>query len=242
MKSNITMQSKDRDLFGVVIKQDTKTSFLSVTDLQEAYTRKRIEMGWKEKRIEDVLSNKSNAERIFYILEKQGYIVKTDFTVFMEMVDKESLVKVMKKFNAYKTVGRGENRRTVCDPYIWVLIALELNPMLYAEVVTWLTDKLILNRIEVGNWYNTLSRSVAKLDNPDYKRMARGLNWIVFNDHERNKRNYASNEELKELDYLQHTLVMMIDMGYIKTFDELLKVMRDMYKKKWRSVDIVLSE
>lgn len=236
------MQSKDRDLFGVVIKQDTKTSFLSVTDLQEAYTRKRIEMGWKEKRIEDVLSNKSNAERIFYILEKQGYIVKTDFTVFMEMIDKESLVKVMKKFNAYKTVGRGENRRTVCDPYIWVLIALELNPMLYAEVVTWLTDKLILNRIEVGNWYNTLSRSVAKLDNPDYKRMARGLNWIVFNDHERNKRNYASSAELKELDYLQHTLVMMIDMGYIKTFDELLKVMRDMYKKKWRSGDIVLSE
>lgn len=51
-------------------------------------TRKRIEMGWKEKRIEDVLSNKSNAERIFYIFEKQGYIVKTDFTVFMEMVDK----------------------------------------------------------------------------------------------------------------------------------------------------------
>lgn len=234
------MQSKDRDLFGVVIKQDTKTSFLSVTDLQEAYTRKRIEMGWKEKRIEDILSNKGNSERIFYILEKQGYIKKTAISGFMEMVDNESLIKVMKKFNAYKTVGRGENRRTVCDPYIWVLIALELNPMLYAEVVTWLTDKLILNRIEVGNWYNTLSRSVAKLDNPDYKKMAMGLNWIVFNDHERNKRNYASNEELKELDYLQHTLVMMIDMGYIKTFDELLKVMRDMYKKKWRSKTMIL--
>lgn len=234
------MQSKDRDLFGVVIKQDTKTSFLSVTDLQEAYTRKRIEMGWKEKRIEDILSNKGNSERIFYILEKQGYMEKTAISGFMEMVDKESLIKVMKKFNAYKTVGRGENRRTVCDPYIWVLIALELNPMLYAEVVTWLTDKLILNRIEVGNWYNTLSRSVSKLDNPDYKKMAMGLNWIVFNDHERNKRNFASNEELKELDYLQHTLVMMIDMGYIKTFDELLKVMRDMYKKKWRSRNMIL--
>lgn len=229
------MKSKDRRLFGVIIRQDTKTSFLSVTDLQEAYTRKRIEIGWKEKRVEDILSNKNNAERIFYILEKQGYDIKTDFPGFMESVEKESLIKVMKKLKAYKTIGRGENRRTVCDPYIWVLIALELNPMLYAEVVTWLTDRLILNRIEVGNWYNTLSRAVSRFDNPDYQRMARGLNWIVFNDHERNLRNYASNEELKELDYLQHSLVMMMDMGYIKSFNDLLRVMRDMYKKKWRS-------
>lgn len=40
MKTNVVMISKDRDLFGVTIKQDTKTSFMSLTDLQEAYTRK----------------------------------------------------------------------------------------------------------------------------------------------------------------------------------------------------------
>lgn len=39
------MVSKDRELFGVIIKQDTKTSFMSLTDLQEAYTKKRVEMG-----------------------------------------------------------------------------------------------------------------------------------------------------------------------------------------------------
>lgn len=27
MKTNVTMVSKDRELFGVIIKQDTKTSF-----------------------------------------------------------------------------------------------------------------------------------------------------------------------------------------------------------------------
>lgn len=34
------MISKDRLLYGVVIRQDIKTSFMSLTGLQEAYTRK----------------------------------------------------------------------------------------------------------------------------------------------------------------------------------------------------------
>ena len=34
MKTNVTMQSeKDRELFGVIIRQNTKDSMLSLTDL-----------------------------------------------------------------------------------------------------------------------------------------------------------------------------------------------------------------
>lgn len=233
MKTNVIMISKDRDLFGVTIKQDTKTSFMSLTDLQEAYTRKRIQEGWNDKRIENILSNKESAERIYYILEKQGYMIETGFPVFMEMVEKESLIKVMKKFGAYKTVGRGENRRTMCNPYIWVLVAMELNPMLYAEVVTWLTDKLILNRIEAGDRYNALSRAASRFKDVDYVKIAKGLNYIVFNIHESMIRNKATEAELKELEQTQGNLIWAIDMGYIKSFDELVDMMRKMYKKKW---------
>ena len=45
------------------------------------------------------------------------------------------------------------NRSTWCNPYLWVLVAMEMNPELYAKVVVWLTDKLIINRIEAGNFY-----------------------------------------------------------------------------------------
>lgn len=235
MKTNVTMVSKDRDLFGVTIKQDTKTSFMSLTDLQEAYTRKRIEMGWNDKRIENILSNKESAERIYYVLEKQGYFVKTGFPVFMEMVGKESLIKVMKKVGAYKTVGKGANRRTICNPYIWVLVAMELNPMLYAEVVTWLTDKLILNRIEAGDKYNILARAVAKFKDVDYSKMAKGLNWIVFNEHQSMIRNTATQEQLKELEQLQSNLAFYIDMGHVGSFEDLLKIMRDLYRKKYKN-------
>lgn len=234
-KTNVTMVSKDRELFGVIIKQDTKTSFMSLTDLQEAYTRKRIEMGWNEKRIENILSNKESAERIYYILEKQGYTIEAGFPGFIQSVEKESLIKVMKKMGAYKTMGRGENRRTMCNPYIWVLVAMELNPMLYAEVVTWLTDKLILNRIEAGDKYNVLSRAISRFPDADYTRMAKGLNWIVFNEHESMIRNRATQEQLKELEMLQSNLAFCIEMGTISSFSDLINMMGTIYKKKWGS-------
>lgn len=233
MKTNVTMVSKDRELFGVIIKQDTKTSFMSLTDLQEAYTRKRIEMGWNEKRIENILSNKESAERIYYILEKQGYTIEAGFPGFIQSVEKESLIKVMKKMGAYKTMGRGENRRTMCNPYIWVLVAMELNPMLYAEVVTWLTDKLILNRIEAGDKYNVLSRAISRFPDADYSKMAKGLNWIVFNEHESMIRNRATQEQLKELETLQSNLAFCIEMGTISSFSNLMNMMRSIYVKKW---------
>lgn len=232
MKTNVVLNSKDRSLFGVTIRQDTKNGFLSVSDLQEAYTRARIEKGWSDKRISDILSNSSSAERIYYILEKQGFI-KAGFPVFMEEVKKKSLVSVMKQYGVYKTTGSRGTKQVSCDPYIWVLLALELNPEIYATVVMWLTDNLIINRIEAGDKYNALCRSAAKFPDVDYRAIAKGLNYIVFNIHETMIRNSASQEELKELDLTQHSLSVMIDMGFITSFEQLLGVMRDMYRKKW---------
>lgn len=228
MKTNVQMQSKDRELFGVTIRQDTSNSFLSVTDLQEAYTRARIEKCWSDKRVEDILSSKMNAERIYYVLEKQGFI-KTSFSAFIEDVEKQSLVKVLKQNGAYKTTGARSNKTVMCNPYIWVLIAMELNPELYATVVIWLTDKLILNRIEAGNNYNLLSRSVSKFKDVDYVLMAKGLNYIVFGYHEVQLRNKASEKQLKELEDLQKQLSFAIEMGYIKSFNGLIDEMRRIY-------------
>lgn len=229
------MISKDRLLYGVVIRQDIKTSFMSLTGLQEAYTRKRVEMGWNDKRIENILSNKESAERIFYILKKQKYIKSETLKEFMDIVENNSLIKVMKWYNAYKTTGRGTNRNVMCDPYIWVLVAIELNPMLYAEVTGWLNDKLILDRIEIGDKYNTLSRSVSKFEDVDYIEMADKLNWIVFNKHKYVLDNRATQEQLKELEMLQSNLAFCIEMGTISSFSDLINMMGAIYKKKWGS-------
>jgi len=163
MKTNITMESvKDRELFGVVIRQETKTGFMSLTDLQEAYIHARVLNGWSDKHLTEVFRDTDNIERIYYVLNEQGFI-KSQFSEFMEMVEEDGIIKVLKQAGAYRTTGRGENKRVMCNPYVWVLVAMELNPQLYAKVVTWLTDKLIINRIEAGNFYKTLSGALARI-------------------------------------------------------------------------------
>lgn len=226
MKTNIIMKSeKDRELFGVVIKQETKTGFMSLTDLQEAYTHARVLNGWTDKQVSKILNYEQNRERIYYLLKEQG-LVKSSLELFMEDVHNTSLLKVLKGCKAYKTTGRGENKTVMCNPYIWVLVAMELNPQLYAKVVTWLTDKLILNRIEAGNFYKTLSRSLTKIQNPDYKNIAISLNIAIFGRHETGIRNTGSKEQLAELTRLEDRISFAIERGYIKNNAEIIKAIR----------------
>lgn len=237
MKTKVVMKSSDRNLFGVTIRQDTN-QFLSVTDLQEAYTQARVKNGWSDRKIADILVTTTSAERIFYILKEQGFI-KTDFLGFMEEVKNTSLVKVMKKYGAYKTVGARHDKQVICNPYIWVMLALELNPEIYAKVIVWLTDDLIINRIEAGDRYNDLCRACSKFPNVDYRSIAKGLNYIVFNVHETMIRNKASQEQLKELDDLQKKLAFAVDMGYISSMSSLMNEMRKLWRSKWGHTQIL---
>ena len=216
---------KDRELFGVVIKQETKTGFMSLTDLQEAYTHARVLNGWRDKRIDHIIKQVENSERIYYLLKEQG-LVNVSIDTFTEMVEKDGLIKVLKKAGVYKTTGRGENKTVMCNPYIWVLVAMELNPQLYAKVVTWLTDKLILNRIEAGNMCKALNSALYKIKNTDFSKIAIELNKKVFGKHEAGIRNTRSKEELEKLYRLEDRLAFAIDRGYIKSTEEIIKAIR----------------
>ncbi len=224
MKTNVTMISeKDRNLFGVVIRQETQNGFLCLTDLQEAYTHARVLNGWSVKHIGHILGYTENIERIFYILVKQGIISdKGMYTSFYEDCQKEGTVKVLKRLGVYKTTGRGAEKRVMCNPYIWVMVALDMNPQLYAEVVMWLTDKLILNRIEAGDFYKSLSAALYKLPNPNYSGVAVALNKKVFGKHELGIRNKASKEELAELRRLEDNVAFAIDHGFLKTSEDVI--------------------
>lgn len=233
MKSNVILESKDRILFGITIRQDTQKEFLSLSDLQESYTIARLKNGWSDRRINDILSSNTSSERVYYILKERGFI-EAGIHAFMDEVQKTSLVRVMKKYGAYKTIGRGENRTTMCEKYIWIMLALELNPEIYAKVVCWIGDSLIINRIEAGDKYNDLCRACSKFKDVDYRIIAKSLNYIIFNVHETLIRNKATQLELKELDDLQRSLAFSVNMGYINSFDDLHNTMKKLWYNKWK--------
>lgn len=223
MKTNIILNSPSRDLFGINIRQETKTGFLSLSDLQEAYTRARIVNNWSNKEVQQIIQQKENFERVYYILFETK-VINLDFNRFMKNAEDIGILKYLKQLNVYKTTGRASNKATWCNQYIWALIAMELNPMLFAKVTIWLTDKLITNRIEAGNFYKGLSRAITKFKDVDYIKLAKALNYKIFGRHETGIRNLATKEELEKLYQLESNLTFAIDMGFLKTFEECLEV------------------
>lgn len=228
MKTNIVLSSSDRELFGTRIRQETKTGFLNLSDLRESYTQARVKNGWADKNITEILERESPT--IFYLLERQG-IITVDITTFMEKVKNEGFAKYMKSIGAYKTTGARDTKTVWVNPYIFVMIAMELNPLFKANVIGWLTDQLIINRIEAGNFCKALNVSIGKFspDGNQYMTLAKALNFIVFGKHEVGIRNTGTKEQLKELASIEEKMAFAIDMGYISSFDMLLKELRRMY-------------
>lgn len=230
MKTNITMLSdSDRNLYGITIRQNTKDCMLNLSDLQSAYEIARAQYGWTDKEVQNIINYDQNIERIFFVLNEQGLLPtgKNTLTCFYEQAKEQGIVRVLKELGVYKTTGRGENRTVYCNPYIWVLIAMEMNPQIYGKVVIWLTDKLIFNRIEAGDYQLSLNSIIkAYIPDPDYPTIAMECNKRIFGRHEAKIRNTRSQDELKELSRLEDNIAFGIRKGFYKTNEDIIEAIR----------------
>jgi hypothetical protein len=228
MKTNVVLESKDRDLFGITIKQETKTGFLSVSELQKAYEKARWQYGWSEMNIASLMQSKKMIERLFYILKEKDFI-KVELSIFIEMCEKEGITKVLKCLGVWKTTGKGNTRVVMCDPYIWISIALELNPIIYAKVIGFITDSLIFDRIEAGSEFKPMNNAIKSIiPNPEYPKYAIAINKKVFGTHLSGMRNLATAQELKKITKIEQFVTNAIDMGMIRTDEQILKIIQNM--------------
>lgn len=117
-------------------------------------------------------------------------------------------------------------------PYLFIKFAMWLNSRFEVQVIKFVYDQLITFRNDAGDSYNGLTSAVQKFQNIDYPQLAKGLNWIIFGRHESGIRQTATIEQLMELVDLQKKLAFACDMGYIRTFDELINEMRRIYHGK----------
>lgn len=130
--------------------------------------------------------------------------------------------------------SRGKNAGTWMHPYLFIKLAMWINPKFELHVIKFVYDQLIELRLEAGDQYKGFSKAISTL-NPtpkDYSTIAKGLNYIVFGEHETGKRNMGSLDQLKELVDLQKNLAYAIDMRFINSIEELLRHMRQMYAKQ----------
>lgn len=237
MKTNVIMKSTDRMLFGELVKQGTKNGELNISDLERIAAKRNAMAGYSIKQVGEVLARKDNIERIYYILRKQN-VITLDISKFIEVVQEKGITTTLKLIGAWRTTGARQTKTSWANPYIWMLLALEMSPEIYGESVVWLSDKLIINRIEAGNMYNGLTAAISKFKDKDWVVLAKALNYVIFNRHETGIRNTASQHELKELEELERQMTFAVDFGYVKSFNQLIEDLRIIWRKKHTQTEL----
>lgn len=221
----------EREFFGSVIHQRIDNEMLSVSDLSKIYEGMREERGWPEKPLHRFFDKTKN-DNTAYITElvREGKLIKDRYRTFMDVVEKNGVLKALKEYGLYKMTGKGSERSVYCHPYIFVAIAMWMNPTFRAKATIWIADQLIVNRIEAGERYTALSTSIHDHIVPSiksdtgkkfiYSNFAKLINKKIFGKHADDLRQVASKEDLKELTRLQEKLITLIEVGYISNYWE----------------------
>lgn len=130
MKTEVVME---RELFGYPIHQKSKSEMFSATDLVRAGNAWRVSNGLQPFDMAAWFQQKSTKE-------------------FMQELEKQ--------FGTVKIAARGRGHHTWVHPYLFIDMALAINPHLKIEVYGWLYDHLLRYRNESGDSYKKMSGAV----------------------------------------------------------------------------------
>lgn len=135
--------------------------------------------------------------------------------------------------------SRGDNAGTWMHPLLFIDFAMWLNPTYKVKVLRFVYDQLIKFRNEAGDTYKDLTSAISRLVGKEkltscIQDVARGINFCVFGDHERNIRNKKAEEELmQELVEMQKKIIMLINEGFLRSFEDVMKYLRLSWRKKY---------
>ena len=172
----------------------------------------------KKKDIDDFFLNKSTQEYIQVIMQKEN--LNTEASVYLKSRGKYS-------------------GGTWMHPMLFIDFAMWLNPYFKYDVLRFVSDEMIKYRNLAGDSYKTLASHVAtivpkQLMPMAMKKIAQGLNFIVFGDHKHAMRNEVGEEtKQEELFQLQQKVADLIGDEFIKSFDELITYLRKLYGRKY---------
>lgn len=219
MKTNQLMKRKMGE-FNVT--QRTKDGFFCATELLRQWNEyANLNRGnsphLKQKDLKEFFYNKNTKEFIDALLEEE---------------------KLSTKNLAYLKL-RGKSGGTWMHPVLFVKFAMWLNPRFEVQVIKFVYDEMIKYRNEAGDAYNKLGSDVSKIVRKDFmpqamQKVGEALNWIVFNEHERNIRNqYGEEKKQRELYELERKVADLINEGFIKSYDQMITYLKNVYRHKY---------
>lgn len=125
-------------------------------------------------------------------------------------------------------------------PYLFLKFAMWINPRFEVKVIKFVYDELIKYRNDAGDAYVEMSCAVSRITPKHFtqeaiRNVARAINYIVYNNHERGMRNKVGEEvKTRELFELERDISKLINGDFIKSYDELMNYLRKQWNKKWQ--------
>lgn len=167
--------------YGMKISQDKNTGFLSLSDLQELYSRARLDYGWRDKRVSSIWNSESTKCKSYYILKDLG-IVNYGYYDFMDEVRRSSLIKVLKRLGVYKTYGARETKKSMCHPSLWLLAAFSLNDFMIKINGIPKASISLKNRMTIKEDYGDIILHTSRLEGFNIDTLVENLNTLDDND------------------------------------------------------------
>lgn len=216
MKTN---QIMERSMGEFKVYQRTKDGFFNATSLIKQWNASR---GMK-KEINDYLENKATEEFI-------------EELILEENLDKGNYPYVKSR------ASRGDNAGTWMHPLLFLDFAMWLNPRFKVKVLKYVQDEMIKFRNLAGDAYPQMCKAVysiipEKIFKEKISALAKSLNIIVYGKHENQMRNKVGDaSKIKELYELQLQIAQFINLGLVKSYDQLKEVLTKIYYQKYPNV------
>lgn len=217
MKTEILMK---RDFNGASITQRTGDKFFNATELMAFYNANSNK---KPKELKAFFLNKNTHDYMKVLSDD----IKLNQYIYTEI-----------PITLYQA-KRGVNGGTYMNPYLFVKFAMWLSPEFEYKIIKWVYDNLIDFRMEAGDHYNEMCKTISdkyvefyngKPDPLVFIKEANYLNMLVFGTIKGRKRNEATESELAKLNSLQRANIKLISNGVSVTErKDKLKIFAELY-------------
>lgn len=124
-------------------------------------------------------------------------------------------------------------------PILFVKFAMWLNPRFEVQVIKFVYDQMLKYRNEAGDAYKELGKAIGKIVSKKFMpvamcKVAKAINYVVFNEHEHEMRNKHGEESKQyELFNMERQVAMLINDGFIHSYDQVIEYLRKKYSEKY---------
>lgn len=202
MKTEVIMR---RELFGKEIRQKSKSEMFSATDLVNA-------------------GNKWRLAHDMAIFNLAGFLKAEKTQEFIRMLESNYDNVIVK--------SRGRNSTTWVHPFLFIDIALAINPELKIEVYKWLYDELLKYRNSSGDSYKKMAGAIAtKTPSREISKKIIEVANIIKEEIGVDNWQEATEEQLKLRDKLHDKIATLCDLISV---DEAVRISIKQIRQEYR--------